>query len=129
LGNEVVTAPAIAVGFTSTVAVIGVPIQVLVAGVMVNVTVTGILVVFVKFPLMFPLPLDGIPVTLSVLSLVQLKVVAAVFPETTIVAIGLAEQIVCTVFVAIAFGLGFIVTAVVLCITDDIPQASVAVTE
>ena len=59
-------------GFTSTVAVISVPVQPLAAGVMVNVTVTGTVPVFVKAPLMLPDPLAAIPVTETVLSLVQL---------------------------------------------------------
>jgi hypothetical protein len=39
---------------------------------MVNVTVTGAVVVFVKEPLILPDPLEAIPVTDAVLSLVQL---------------------------------------------------------
>jgi hypothetical protein len=65
-------AVAVGVGFTNTVAVIGVPAQPFAVGVIVNVTVTGELVVFVKVPEIFPLPLAPIPVTLPVLSLVQL---------------------------------------------------------
>ena len=51
---------------------IGVPGQPLAVGVIVNVTSTGALVVFVNVPLIFPLPLAAIPVTATVLSLVQL---------------------------------------------------------
>ena len=69
---EAGVATAFGVGFTSTVAVTGAPAQPLAVGVMVNVTVTGALVVFVNAPLMFPLPLAAIPVTATVLSLVQL---------------------------------------------------------
>ena len=58
-------------GFTKTVAVIGVPPQVLAVGVIVKVTVIGAVVVFVSVPLMSPLPLAAIPVTVAVLSLVQ----------------------------------------------------------
>ena len=65
-------ATALGVGFTSTVAVIGVPGQPLAVGVMVKVTVTGALVVFVNDPLILPEPLAAIPVTATVLSLVQL---------------------------------------------------------
>ena len=61
---------------------------------MVKVTVTGKLVVLVRVPLMFPFPLATIPVTDTVLSLVQLKVVVASFPERIIVVIAVAEQIV-----------------------------------
>jgi hypothetical protein len=80
----------------------------------VKVTVTGALVVFVKLPLMFPLPLAAIPVTAAVLFLVQLKVVAATFPERTIVVIVSAEQIVCVAFVAKTFGEGLTVTVAVI---------------
>ena len=59
-------------GFTTTVVVIGVPVHPLAVGVMVNVTVTGAVVVFVKAPVMLPVPLAAIPVTESELSLVQL---------------------------------------------------------
>jgi hypothetical protein len=65
-------ATALGVGLTITVALIGVPLQPLATGVMVKVTVTGALVAFVKLPLMVPLPLEAIPVTVAVLSLVQL---------------------------------------------------------
>jgi hypothetical protein len=87
-------ATALGVGFTKTVAVIGVPGHPFAVGIMLKVTVTGILVEFVRFPLMFPLPLARIPVTATVLSLVQLKVVEAMLPERTIVAIAFVEQIV-----------------------------------
>ena len=63
---------ALGVGFTRTVAVIGVPVHPFADGVIVNVTVTGALVVLVSVPLMFPLPLAAMPVTVPVLSLVQL---------------------------------------------------------
>ena len=64
-------ASATGVGLTSTMAVIGVPEQPLAAGVIVNVTVTGELVVFVSTPLILPVPLPAIPVTVAVLSRVQ----------------------------------------------------------
>ncbi len=60
------------IGLTTTVAVMGVPGQPLATGVMVNVTVIGAAVPFVIVPLIFPLPLAAIPVTETVLSLVQL---------------------------------------------------------
>ncbi len=63
-------------------------------GVMVKVTVTGALVVFVRAPLTFPEPLAAIPVTETVLSLVQLNVVPVVLPVRTIDVIVAAEQIV-----------------------------------
>jgi hypothetical protein len=66
-------ATALGVGFTNTVAVVGVPTQLLDVGVMVNVTVTGANVVLVKVPVIGdPEPLAGIPVTVAILSLVQL---------------------------------------------------------
>ncbi|MNQ59299.1 hypothetical protein D3C85_735320 [compost metagenome] len=99
-------ATALGVGLTSIVAVIGVPGQLLTVGVIVNVTVTGAFVVLVKLPLMFPLPLAAIPITVPVLSLVQLKVVPATFPESTIVVMAPVEQIVCAAGVADAFGVG-----------------------
>lgn len=68
-GFEVIT---VAVGFTITVAVTGVPVQPLAVGVIVNVTVTGTAPVFVRTPVMFPEPLAAIPVTEAVLFLVQL---------------------------------------------------------
>ena len=64
-------ATAFGVGFTSTVAVIGVPGQLFAVGVIVNVTVTGALVVLVNEPLILPEPLAAMPVTVPVLSLVQ----------------------------------------------------------
>ena len=60
------------VGFTSTVAVTGAPVQPFAEGVMLNVTVTGAEVVLVRLPLISPLPLVAMPVTLTVLSLDQL---------------------------------------------------------
>ena len=65
-------ATAFGVGFTSIVAVMGVPAQPVPVGVMVNVTVTGALLVFVKEPVILPDPLAAIPVTETVLFLVQL---------------------------------------------------------
>lgn len=65
-------AVAFGVGFTSTVAVMGAPGQPLAVGVIVKVTVMGAFVVLVRVPLISPAPLEAIPVTLTVLSLVQL---------------------------------------------------------
>ena len=80
------------VGLTRTVAVMGAPGQPLAVGVMVKVTRTGAKVVLVSVPLISPDPLAAMPVTVTVLSLVQLKVVPAVLPVSTIVVMGLAEQ-------------------------------------
>ena len=65
-------ATAFGVGFTNTVAVMAVPGHPFAVGVIVKVTVTGAFVVLVKLPLMLPLPLAGMSVTLAVLSRVQL---------------------------------------------------------
>ena len=65
-------ATALGVGFTSTVAVIGAPGHPLAVGVIVNVTSTGAKVVLVRVPLISPAPLAAIPVTVALLSLVQL---------------------------------------------------------
>lgn len=62
----------VGVGFTSTVAVEVGPGHPLAVGVIVNVTVTGALVVLVNAPLMLPVPLAAMPVTVAVLFLVQL---------------------------------------------------------
>jgi hypothetical protein len=94
------------IGFTSTVAVIDGPVQPPAVGVMVKVTVIGVLVVLVNEPLMFPLPLAAMPVTVTVLSLVQLKTVPGTEPVNTIVVIGLPEQMVCEGGVATASGAG-----------------------
>ena len=55
-----------------TIAVFTVPAQLFAVGVMVNVTVTGEVVVFVKAPVILPDPLAAIPITETVLFLVQL---------------------------------------------------------
>ena len=70
-------ATAFGLGFTTTVAVMGVPEQVADVGVIVNVTVTGAVVVLTNEPLISGVaideaPLAAIPVTEAVLSLVQL---------------------------------------------------------
>src|SRR5258705_4309432 len=82
-------------GLTVTVAVIGVPGQPFAVGVIVKVTVTGAAVVFVNVPLILPEPLAAIPVTVTVLSLTQLKVVPATAPVNTIVVIVATEQTGC----------------------------------
>lgn len=63
---------AVGVGSTSTVAVVVVPLQPYITGVIVNVTVMGAPVVLVSAPLISPLPLAAMPVTVAALSLVQL---------------------------------------------------------
>ncbi len=101
------------VGMIVIVAVTGVPLHPLATGVMVNVTVTGALVVLVNEPLMLPLPLAAIPVTETVLSLVQLNIVPLTAPVNAIVVIAELEHIVCEEGVAIAVGSGLTVTATV----------------
>jgi len=56
--------------------------------------VTGALVVFVNEPLIFPLPLAAIPVTVTVLFLVQLKIVPETAPDITIGVMVPPEQMV-----------------------------------
>lgn len=51
---------------------IAVPGQPLAVGIMVNVTVANALIVFVNVPVISPLPLAAMPVTVPVLFLVQL---------------------------------------------------------
>ena len=74
----------------------------------------GILVVLVSVPLILPEPLAAMPVTVPVLSLVQLYTVPATLPLSTIVVIGLAEQIVCDDGVATALGVGLTITVAVI---------------
>lgn len=69
---EAGVATTLAVGYTSTVAVIGAPVQPLKVGVIVKVTVTGAAVVLVNAALILPVPLAGRPVTVALLSLTQL---------------------------------------------------------
>jgi hypothetical protein len=111
-------ATAFGMGFTSTVAVIGVPVQVTPAfvytGVIVKVTVCGTFVVLVSVPLMSPLPDDAIPITLTELFLAQLKTVPATLPVNAIVVIALPEQTVCDAGAATAFGVGFTITVAVI---------------
>ena len=92
---------------------------------MVKVTVTGTLVVFVNVPLILPLPLAAIPVTATVLSLVQLKTVPATLPESTIVVIDSPEQIVCDDGVATALGVGFTSTVAVTGVPKHVTPALV----
>jgi hypothetical protein len=102
-------------GMTVTLAVTGVPGQLFAVGVMVKVTVTGALVVFVNDPLIFPEPLEVIPVTATVLSLVQLNVAPpGVLLLIAIVVIDAEEQIDCEEGVGVAFGMGLIKTVAIV---------------
>jgi hypothetical protein len=69
---DVGVAVAVIFGFTKTVAVTGVPGQPFATGVIVKVTVIAAAVVLVNAPLIFPVPLAAMPVTVAVLFLVQL---------------------------------------------------------
>ena len=107
-------ATAFGVGLTRTVAVIAAPGQLFAVGMIVKVTVTGALVVFVKEPEMLPEPEAAMPVTATALSLVQAYVVPLTAPESTIVLIEAAEQMVCVAGVATAFGVGLTRTVAVI---------------
>lgn len=87
-------AVALGVGFTSTVAFIGVPLQPFAIGVIVKVTVAGEKVALIKVPEISPLPLELNPVIVAILSLVQLKFVPDKLPLKAIVANAVLEQIV-----------------------------------
>ena len=106
-------AVAVGVGFTVTVAVMDGPGQPFAVGVIVKVTVTGALVVLFNVPLILPEPDAAIPVTVPVLSLVQLKVVPTTLPLITIVVIAVLLHIVCDDGVATALGVGFTSTVAV----------------
>lgn len=101
---------ALGVGLTNTVAVMGIPVQPLTVGVIEKVTVTGAFVVFVKAPLISPVPLEAMPVTVPVLSLFQLYTVPVSVLDNTIGVIADPEQIVCAAGVAVATGTGLKVT-------------------
>ena len=88
------TALTTGVGFTSTVAVVGVPGQPRDDGVMVKVTVIGNGLVLVKVPLILPEPLAAIPLTVALLFLVQVYVVPGIALVSTIVVMALPEQMV-----------------------------------
>ena len=111
---EAGVATAFGVGLTNTVAVMAAPGQLFAVGVIVKVTVTGALVGLVKVPEMLPLPLAAMPVTVAVLLRVHAYVVPVTFPVRTIVAIEVAEQIVCAAGVATAFGVGLTRTVAVI---------------
>ena len=98
-------AVAFGTGFTVTVAVVFGPTQVPEVGVIVKVTVTGAVVVLVNVPLILPVPLAAMPVTATVLFLVQVYVVLATVLVSTIVVIAVPEQVVWLAGVAVATGL------------------------
>ena len=118
-------AASLGIGFTSKLAVIGVPGQPLAVGVMVKVTVTGPVVKLVSVPDMLPAPLADIPVTVIVLFLVQLYVVTVTLPDNTIVVIGVPEHIVCEDGVATALGVGLTSTVAVIDVPIQVTPAFV----
>lgn len=63
---------------------------------------------------MSPLPLFAIPVTDTVLSLVQFKVVEGTLLDITIVVIAASEHIVWFELVMVGVGVGFIMTVAIL---------------
>ena len=93
-------------GSTVTVAVADGPAHPFAVGVIVNVTVTGNNVVLISAPLISPLPLAAIPVTVPVLFLLHVKVVDGTEPLNTMFVIPVPEQIVCVDGVAVASGTG-----------------------
>lgn len=117
------------VGFTVTVAVIGVPLQVrsleVKVGVIVKVTTCGLLVLLVSVPLISPVPLAGMPVAFTKLSLVQLYTVPGTLPDNTMVVIAEPEHVVCAGGVATAFGTGFTSTVAVIGVPRHVTPALV----
>lgn len=107
-------AVALGVGFTSTVAVIGIPENPLAVGVIVNITVIGILVILVSVPVISPTPLAAIPVTVAALSLVQLNTVPTTLPVNAIVTMATPEHFVWEAGVATTLGVGFTITVAVV---------------
>ena len=118
-------ATALGVGLTITVAVVEGPGQPFAVGVIVKVTVIGAKVVFVKVPDILPEPLAAMPVTVPVLSLIQLNVVPATAPVSTIVCIGVPEQLVWFDGVATALGVGFTSTVAVTGVPVQVTPALV----
>lgn len=116
---EAGVATAVGIGLTTTVAVIDGPVQVtpplVKLGVMVKVTVTGAVVVLVSEPpILFPVPLAAIPVTVALLSRVQANVVPGTLLVNTIVVMALPEHIACDTGVAMALGIGLTSTVAVI---------------
>ena len=81
---------------------------------MVKVTTCVVVLLLLKLPDILPVPLAAMPVTVILLSLVQLYSVPATLPVSTIVVIAVLLQIFCDDGVATAFGIGFTVTVAVI---------------
>ena len=93
-------------------------------GVIVKFTVTGAFVVLVSEPLIGePVPLAAIPVTATLLSLVQLKTVPGNVLDKTIGSIEAPEQMICEDGVTITSGVGLTVTTVAIEGADEQPLA------
>lgn len=96
---------------------------------MVKVTSTGELTRLLSVPLILPVPLAGIPVTLIVLSLVQLNTVPGTVPVITTGVIAKLLQIVCEVGNAVALGVGLTVMVKVTGVPTQLtPLVNVGVT-
>jgi hypothetical protein len=95
----------VGLGFTSTLAVMGVPAQLVTVGVMVKVTFTGSALLLVSAPRMSVSddPVASKPVTVPTLSLDQLNMVPGRAPVKLIRAIVAPEQMFCAAGVAAAF--------------------------
>ena len=118
--GDMLTVPPIKGASIITVDVIELPIQPLAVGMMVNVTDIAGPVGYVRVPLMAPLPLAAIPVTVPVLSLVQLNMVEATVLERVIGVIEVPEHIDCVAGVAVTTGVGLMVMVVVpLCVCEQ----------
>ena len=87
-------ATALGMGFTVTCLVTVAPLHPLADGVILKVTTCGVLVVLVSEPEIVPVPLAGIPVTLTVLFLVQLNTVPATGPLRVMGVMAEPEQMV-----------------------------------
>jgi len=106
-------ATAFGIGLTTTVAVTAAPVQPFAVGIIVNVTVIGAAVVFVNAPLISPAPLAAMPVTETVLSLVQLNTVPVTPPVNTMVVMDEPEQIVWDNGAAITVGVELTTTVAI----------------
>lgn len=76
--------------------------------------------VLVSKPAILPVPPGAIPVTVPVLSLVQLYTVPVTFPVSAIVVIAEPEQMVCADGAATAFGIGLTTTVAVTGVPEQV---------
>ena len=101
---------ALGMGFTSTVAVIGVPLQPASTGVMVKVIVTGAVPLLISVPEIFPDPDVLILPVMDGLSLTQLNEAPVVGLDNVIVVTGVPVHTCCDTGLTIAVATGFTVT-------------------